>query len=264
MAIPQFNDFCGRVCGRVRFSPDHEAITQELTAHLEDHMDALVARGFPPETAARQAVAAMGDPEEIGRELDKSHSPLLGWFQIWFRRAVWCLAALVLLFTLPQAGTIATELAAPIDYGGYINEFLTHYDEYDIVADLTPGAVWHYEGYTFSIPRALVVRASDGPLNLYYTVKAAHSNPWHRKPVFWDWLWAEDDLGNVYSSYGQVVPFQSSAVRSSGSSSNWNPFVSYYSMWVERLDPAAEKLTLRFDRYGENAIYLTLSLKGGT
>ena len=264
MAIPQFNDFCGRVCGRVRFSPDHEAITQELTAHLEDHMDALVARGFPPETAAQQAVAAMGDPEEIGRELDKSHSPLLGWFQIWFRVAVWGLAALVLLFTLPQAGTIATELAAPIDYGGYINEFLTHYDEYDIVADLTPGAVWHYEGYTFSIPRALVVRASDGPLNLYYTVKAAHSNPWHRKPVFWDWLWAEDDLGNVYSSYGQVVPYQSSAVRSSGSSSNWNPFVSYYSMWVERLDPAAEKLTLRFDRYGENAIYLTLPLKGGT
>ena len=264
MAIPQFNDFCGRVCRRVRFRPDRAAITAELTAHLEDHMDALVARGFPPETAAQQAVAAMGDPEEIGRELDKSHSPLLGWFQIWFRVAVWGLAALVLLFTLPQAGTIATELAAPIDYGGYINEFLTRYDEYDIVADLTPGAVWHYEGYTFSIPRALVVRASDGPLNLYYTVKAAHSNPWPRKPVFWDWLWAEDDLGNVYSSYGQVVPYQSSAVRSSGSSSNWNPFVSYYSMWVERLDPAAEKLTLRFDRYGENAIYLTLPLKGGT
>ena len=264
MASSQFNDFCDRVCRRVRFRPDRAAIRAELTAHLEDHMDALVARGFPPETAARQAVAAMGDPEEIGRELDKSHSPFLGWFQICFRVAVWGLAALVLLFTLPQAGTIATELAAPIDYGGYINEFLTHYDEYDIVADLTPGAVWHYEGYTFSIPRALVVRASDGPLNLYYTVKAAHSNPWHRKPVFWDWLWAEDDLGNVYSSYGQVVPYQSSAVRSSGSSSNWNPFVSYYSMWVERLDPAAEKLTLRFDRYGENAIYLTLPLKGGT
>ena len=264
MAIPQFNDFCGRVCGRVRFSPDHEAITQELTAHLEDHMDALVARGFPPETAAQQAVAAMGDPEEIGRELDKSHSPLLGWFQIWFRAAVWGLAALVLLFTLPQAGTIATELAAPIDYGGYINEFLTHYDEYDIVADLTPGAVWHYEGYTFSIPRALVVRASDGTLSLHYTVRADHPNPWHRNPVFWDWLWAEDDLGNTYSSYGQVVPFQFSAVRSSGTSTTWHPFVSYYSMWVDRLDPAAEKLTLRFDRYGEPAIYLTLSLKGGT
>lgn len=109
-----------------------------------------------------------------------------------------------------------------------------------------------------------MVRASDGSLSLHYTVRADHPNPWHRNPVFWDWLWAEDDLGNTYSSYGQVVPYQSSAVRSSGTSTTWHPFVSYYSMWVDRLDPAAEKLTLRFDRYGENAIYLTLSLKGGT
>ena len=264
MASPQFNEFCGRVCRRVRFRPDRAAITAELTAHLEDHMDALVARGFPPETAARQAVAAMGDPEEIGQELDKSHSFLLGWFQICFRVAVWGLAMLVLLFTLPQAGIIAAELTAPLHDGGYIDELLTRYDEYDIVADLNPGAVWHYEGYTFSIPRALVVRASDGSLSLHYAVKAVHRNPWHKNPVFWDWLWAEDDLGNTYSSYGQVVPYQSSAVRSSGTSTRWYPFVSYYSMWVDRLDPAAEKLTLRFDRYGENAIYLTLSLKGGT
>ena len=155
MASPQFNDFCDRVCRRVRFRPDRAAITAELTAHLEDHMDALVARGFPPETAARQAVAAMGDPEEIGRELDKSHSFLLGWFQICFRVAVWGLAMLVLLFTLPQAGIIAAELTAPLHDGGYIDELLTRYDEYDIVADLNPGAVWHYEGYAFSIPRAL-------------------------------------------------------------------------------------------------------------
>ncbi|OUQ82099.1 permease prefix domain 1-containing protein [Flavonifractor sp. An10] len=264
MASPQFNEFCGRVCRRVRFRPDRAAITAELTAHLEDHMDALVARGFPPETAARQAVAAMGDPEEIGKELDKSHSPFLGWFQICFRVAVWGLAVLVLLFTLPQVGAIAEDLAAPLQDGGHLDEFLTQNDEYDIVADLNPGAVWHYEGYTFSIPRALVVRASDGTLSLHYTVRADHPNPWHRNPVFWDWLWAEDDLGNTYSSYGQVVPFQFSAVRSSGTSTTWHPFVSYYSMWVDRLDPAAEKLTLRFDRYGENAIYLTLSLKGGT
>ena len=264
MAVSKFNDFCTQVCEHVRFSPDRAAITAELTAHLEDHMDALVARGFPPETAARQAVAAMGDPEEIGKELDKSHSPFLGWFQICFRVAVWGLAVLVLLFTLPQVGAIAEDLAAPLQDGGHLDEFLTQNDEYDIVADLNPGAVWHYEGYTFSIPRALVVRASDGTLSLHYTVRADHPNPWHRNPVFWDWLWAEDDLGNTYSSYGQVVPFQFSAVRSSGTSTTWHPFVSYYSMWVDRLDPAAEKLTLRFDRYGENAIYLTLSLKGGT
>ena len=82
MASPQFNNFCGRVCEYVRFSPDHAAITAELTAHLEDHAAALKERGFSSDVAVQQAVDAMGDPEEIGKELDKSHSSFLGWFQI--------------------------------------------------------------------------------------------------------------------------------------------------------------------------------------
>ena len=119
MAVSKFNDFCTQVC-------EHVA---ELAAHMEDHAAALMERGVPEEAAAQQAVAAMGDPEEIGKELDKSHSPLLGWFQIWFRRAVWCLAVLVLLFTLPQAGTIAADLTAPLQDGGHLDEFLTHDEE---------------------------------------------------------------------------------------------------------------------------------------
>ena len=56
-------------------------------------MDALRERdpALTPEEAQARAVAAMGDPEAIGRALDQSHNPLLGWFQVWFRRAVWSL-----------------------------------------------------------------------------------------------------------------------------------------------------------------------------
>ena len=103
MGHPTIDDFCTQVCEQVRFRPDHAAIRAELAAHWEDHAAALMERGLSPEEAARRALEAMGDPEEIGRELDKSHSFLLGWFQICFRVAVWGLAMLVLLFTLPQA-----------------------------------------------------------------------------------------------------------------------------------------------------------------
>ena len=34
--------FCGRACAFVRFSPDHGAITAELTGHMEEHRDALL------------------------------------------------------------------------------------------------------------------------------------------------------------------------------------------------------------------------------
>ena len=32
------SQFCDHVCMYVRFRPDHEAITAELTAHLEDRL----------------------------------------------------------------------------------------------------------------------------------------------------------------------------------------------------------------------------------
>ena len=271
MASPQFNDFCGRVCRRVRFRPDHAAIRAELAAHWEDHAAALMERGLSPEEAARRALEAMGDPEEIGKELDKSHSPLLGGFQELFRALVWTALAVLLMCAIPWVAETVHNIADPPVYDEDDTvPLLEQYDKLKLVADYEPeDAVCRWRAYTFSVERVLVTWQhypyADGyTLQANCLLRAAHPNPWHRNPVFWDWLWAEDDLGNTYSSYGQVVPYQSSAVRSSGTSTTWHSFVSYYSMWVDRLDPAAEKLTLRFDRYGENAIYLTLSLKGGT
>ena len=69
--------FCAQVCEQVRFRPDHAAIRAELTAHWEDHAAALEARGLDPETAARRAVEAMGDPYALGAELDAAHPPTL-------------------------------------------------------------------------------------------------------------------------------------------------------------------------------------------
>ncbi len=271
---PTFDSFCGQVCALVRFWPDHAAITAELTAHLEDHRDALLAAhpGMTLWDAESRAVQSMGDPETLGRALNESHSPLLGWFQIWFRRVVWTLAVLILLFSLPHAKETVTNLTAPPDYSGFgIGYLLEHYDEHDVVADLIPGAVWQYEGYTFSIQRAVVTHSeaseySDEALHLSYLLKVTHSNPWKRGPDFREWLWAEDDLGNRYPSRGQQELYQlpTSAGDSSGNPSAIYPFASYYDMWVGGIDPAATRLTLRFDRFGENAIYLTLPLKGGT
>ena len=73
------SQFCDHVCMYVRFRPDHEAITAELTAHLEDHKDAIL-EIHPDMTlweAERRAVEAMGNPEELGRWLDSIHNPPL-------------------------------------------------------------------------------------------------------------------------------------------------------------------------------------------
>ena len=97
------SQFCDHVCMYVRFRPDHEAITAELTAHLEDHKAAILETrpDMPLREAERRAVEAMGNPEELGRWLDSIHNPLLGWLQIWFVRAVVLAGVLMLLFPCP-------------------------------------------------------------------------------------------------------------------------------------------------------------------
>jgi len=52
---------------------EREAIRAELDAHMEDHMEALLDLGYEQELAEQRTMERMGDPEEVGRELDKQY-----------------------------------------------------------------------------------------------------------------------------------------------------------------------------------------------
>lgn len=52
---------------------EREAIRAEIDAHMEDHICALLDLGYEPELAEERTMALMGDPEEVGRELDKQY-----------------------------------------------------------------------------------------------------------------------------------------------------------------------------------------------
>jgi hypothetical protein len=261
------SQFCDHVCMYVRFRPDHEAITAELTAHLEDHKAAILETrpDMPLREAERRAVEAMGNPEELGRWLDSIHNPLLGWLQIWFVRAVVLAGVLMLLFSVPRLGTVAVNLLAPPTYNslGGLGSALERSAPEEIVVDFRPEGSWTWEGYTFSIHRAVVLDLGDEQA-LYYLLKVTHPNPWNREPALRDWLWAEDDLGNFYPSYrqGRLLIEQGYSTMDFGESSG-NPFASYYDLWVSGIDPSATEITLRFDRWGENVLWLTVPLEGG-
>ena len=77
MPTIRFDTFCAQVCSAIRWEPARRMARAELTAHLEDHAEALAAKGLAPDLAAEQAVAAMGDPYELGRALDRAHPPTL-------------------------------------------------------------------------------------------------------------------------------------------------------------------------------------------
>jgi len=52
---------------------ERESARQELMDHIADHTEALCAAGLSPEEAEDRAVAAMGDPNEVGALLRKIH-----------------------------------------------------------------------------------------------------------------------------------------------------------------------------------------------
>lgn len=72
-------EFCDRVVACVRHATPEEkdAIRQELEGHMEDHAAALTEVGYTGEEAEERAAAAMGNPEEIGAELNRAYP--LGW-----------------------------------------------------------------------------------------------------------------------------------------------------------------------------------------
>ena len=52
---------------------EREAIRAELAAHIEDHICDLLELDYDEALAEKRTMALMGDPEEVGRELDKQY-----------------------------------------------------------------------------------------------------------------------------------------------------------------------------------------------
>ena len=64
-----------RVCQFVRHATKKEkaAIHKELTDHIADHTQALMDAGHPPEAAQALALEAMGEPDKVGKALDREY-----------------------------------------------------------------------------------------------------------------------------------------------------------------------------------------------
>ena len=120
--MTEFRRWCDAVTDQVRFRPDRRAIAAELTAHYQDHVQDLERVGYDWKLAQRRALAAMGDPEEVGRALDHVHKPWLGWLWI-VSRAVLVLTVIACLLSLPGTGSffhmLKNTLFPPEDPGGY-------------------------------------------------------------------------------------------------------------------------------------------------
>lgn len=72
-------DFLNMVCKSVSFKEAHCSIKEELEIHIEALIEDYIEEGYEKEEASNLAVQSMGDPGEIGEQLNQVHSWCIQW-----------------------------------------------------------------------------------------------------------------------------------------------------------------------------------------
>ncbi len=131
-------DFYDRVTAQLRCATAAEKaeIRAELAEHVQDHAEALEEAGCSPEEARERALAAMGDPEEIGRGLARCYT------RFW-----------LVLSRLATAGIVLATLSLLLGMSSHgLRVFLDN-----STARLTP----EYAGFAQKIPEHALVTPLD-------------------------------------------------------------------------------------------------------
>ncbi|MEK4516347.1 FtsW/RodA/SpoVE family cell cycle protein [Paenibacillus sp. FSL H8-0122] len=94
------NRYLNKVCAEVKAKGMHDEIREELSGHFADLMTERQQQGASEEEAQQYAIAQLGDPQAIGRNLHQIHKPRIPWS---------LLAGVILLSAVSLLGMAAVE-----------------------------------------------------------------------------------------------------------------------------------------------------------
>ncbi len=78
----RYHIFLDELMKEIKYPFVRRKIRNEYTAHLDDAYEAFLAQGMNPKTAESYAMAAMGNPQEIGQMLNNVHHPIFSWLYL--------------------------------------------------------------------------------------------------------------------------------------------------------------------------------------
>ncbi len=138
-----YNSFCDKVCSYIDYATgkELEGVHKELRDHLEDHAQALINIGRSPEEAEVSAILAMGDPEDIGREMNKQF-PFVWLF---LSRATVVIAILLALMLISPLRDLYYRVSESIEVRNSPMETFGHYgNAIDIRVELPENDVAYF------------------------------------------------------------------------------------------------------------------------
>ncbi len=150
-----FDEFITTVLSQVHFPFDHRKIHDELASHIDDITDELMDEGVSEEEASVAAVQRMGNAEEIGKELNKIHNPVLGW--IWIYSSLCLFITAVFAFCL-----LIVPLTSPFTVKKPINEINPN----DILYHISVDKTCHIDTMVLTITD--IIYDTDHTLHIFY------------------------------------------------------------------------------------------------
>ncbi len=191
MRVPEWEDYLKKVVSFVKFKYDRNDIYFELLGHMEDRLEDYLSEGMEQEEAEALVLENMGDAEEVGRELNKEHKPLLGW--------IWRISRWVLILTILVNVPFVLNMGLGVLYS--VGDVLLNDREYqgsEAVYTIPVNDGWKYYDYHVTIQE--VTYYEDETMVVYYTV---WSNPFSRSIK---WTYSLAGFGRVFDENGNDYP----------------------------------------------------------
>lgn len=249
------------VVGQIRFVPDRKAVFEELTAHIQDRSDDLASRGYTREEAEARTLLAMGDPIEVGKQLDAVHKPWLGWLWKVSRWLVFLAIAAVAICWFNYGGD---PFSAWTGESTFEQQVAWNTEKFGLRYAVESDAQTEWRRYTFRVTDVVRYRDYD---KLSFRLVIDGFLPWE-ECLRLDEMYAVDSLGNRYDNmasmyYNYLPNAYTTRDYLSIATANDRIFFSWeYDGTIECIDPAAEWFELRHERAGQ-IIVLRVDLPGG-
>lgn len=75
----KISDYVQQVCQQIRWKKAHRIVSKEIEDHIIDQKSDFIAKGFEDDLATDKAILEMGDPVEVGTDLDSIYRPNPEW-----------------------------------------------------------------------------------------------------------------------------------------------------------------------------------------
>lgn len=101
-------EYLKMILEQIRCKKAHASIYHELKGHMEEQIDENKAQGMDREDAVKEALKDMGDPVQVGVEMDQIHRPQMAWkliFAIGILTLFSVIAQYLITKNLPQENT---------------------------------------------------------------------------------------------------------------------------------------------------------------